>query len=85
MYRELPTGEVGDTSQMPEETKSQKATDKIEGRSKDVAYNEDGLRDVFEVTAYCELEEQHDEATLPGHHRLGFSQDLRNQSQLGRR
>lgn len=58
-YRELPAEDVA-TAVKPEESHSQKATDKIEGRSDDAQYNEDGLRAEFEVTCFCELESQND-------------------------
>lgn len=59
MYRD-----VGETvvSTPPEETKAEKATQKIEGKEKTGGYNEDGLRDVFEITASCELEEEYETA-----------------------
>ena len=62
MYRELPSGDTGDTSQIPEETKAEAATAKIEGKSKDQSYNEDGLRDEFEVTTHADLEDGTEES-----------------------
>lgn len=59
MYRDI--GEIV-TAQLPDATKSAAATDKIEGKSKDYAYNEDGLRDEFEVTTHAELEEGQESA-----------------------
>ncbi len=54
MYRDIgpqPTGS------MPEESKAQQATDKIEGRDDSYQFsNEDGLRAVFDVMVWCELE-----------------------------
>ncbi len=44
------------TAPTPDETAAQKANDKIEGRDSD-AYNEDGLRVVFEVAVELDLEE----------------------------
>jgi hypothetical protein len=42
-------------SMTPEQSESEKATDKIEGKSMDsVSANEDGLRVVFEVMCFCE-------------------------------
>lgn len=61
MYRELPEGEVV-TAQIPEETKAEAATAKIEGKSKDYGYNEDGLRDEFEVSCHAELEDEDESA-----------------------
>lgn len=49
-------------SQPPEETHSQKATDRVEGKDPSYAYNEDGLRSEFEVTTHCELEDQFEAA-----------------------
>jgi hypothetical protein len=48
-------------AQVPEVTKAEKANQKIEGKQSN-AYNEDGLRDVYEVTACAELEKQHGHA-----------------------
>lgn len=39
----------------PEETKSQKATNKVEGKDA-TTYNEDGLRTVYEITCYAEFD-----------------------------
>ena len=41
-------------SQMPQQTQAAQANDKVEGKEAD-AYNEDGLRDVFEVALELEL------------------------------
>lgn len=60
-YRELPEGSPV-TSQPPEETSAQKATEKVEGKTKDFQYNEDGLRAEFEVTTHCELEDNYGSA-----------------------
>ena len=54
MYRDI--GEIV-TPQIPQPTKSEAATEKIEGKETYSGYNEDGLRDEFEVTCFCELEE----------------------------
>jgi hypothetical protein len=43
-------------AELPDQSKSAEANDKIEGRDSD-AYNEDGLRDVFEIYTYLEIEE----------------------------
>jgi len=58
MYRDI--GEIV-TPQIPTPTKSEKATEKIEGKETYSGYNEDGLRDEFEVTCYCELEGDEEE------------------------
>jgi hypothetical protein len=50
MYRDADIGQPED----PEFSKSSQANDKIEGR-KDTAYNEDGLRTVFEVYTYLDF------------------------------
>lgn len=44
-----------DSAQVPEQTESEKATAKIEGKSTS-AYNADGLRDIYEVSTYAEIE-----------------------------
>ncbi len=51
MYREVDLGLADDI----EYSKATKANDKIEGRTEDT-YNEDGLRTIFEITAYADLE-----------------------------
>ena len=49
----------GDASAtVPEVTESEKATEKIEGKSSS-AYNEDGLRDIYEVQTFAEFEEEY--------------------------
>ena len=49
------------TGQVPEQTEAAKATAKIEGKDNDGdSANEDGLRDVFEVTLEQELEEEYE-------------------------
>ncbi len=53
MYMDV--GEIV-TSQLPEQTKPQQATDKIEGKSTDYTYNEDGLRVVYEICLESDLE-----------------------------
>ena len=46
-----------------EESKPQKATDAIEGKDKVDSYNEDGLRNEYEVMCYCdELEDKYEYA-----------------------
>ena len=55
-YREIDgLEETGSASSVPETTESEKATEKIEGKSS-TAYNIDGLRDIYEVMTYAELE-----------------------------
>lgn len=55
---------IGDTavSQTPELSAAAKATAKIEGIDSVAPYNEDGLRDVFEVMCYCDIEDDFDNA-----------------------
>jgi hypothetical protein len=56
-YRDIDSIETGpSTAQVPEQTDSEKATEKIEGKSSS-AYNIDGLRDIYEVSTYAELED----------------------------
>ena len=54
MYRDI-TPLVN--SQMPEESEAQKATNKVEGKSDNDFYNEDGTRIVYEVSVNTDLEE----------------------------
>ena len=51
MYREVDLGLPDDI----EYSKATKANDKIEGRTEDT-YNEDGLRTIFEITTFADLE-----------------------------
>lgn len=51
----IDVGEIGSDSMMPDTSKSSEATDKIEGREGD--YNEDGLRDVYEIHVNLDLED----------------------------
>jgi hypothetical protein len=51
MYREVDLGLPDDI----EYSKASKANDKIEGRTEDT-YNEDGLRTIFEITTFADLE-----------------------------
>lgn len=53
--------DLGSPSNMPEYSAASKANDKIEGRE-DTSYNEDGLRTVFEVYTFLDLD---DEGTAP--------------------
>lgn len=59
LYRDV---SVGGNDPMPERTASEKANEKIEGKSED-AYNEDGLRTIFEVYVNHAFED--DERPLP--------------------
>lgn len=54
LYRDI--DDLGEPGDMPEETKAQKATDKVEGRTSGDAYNTDGLRRVFEVYTWLSLD-----------------------------
>ena len=47
-----------DSSQVPEQTESEKATAKIEGKSTS-AYNTDGLRDIYEVSTFANFEDEY--------------------------
>ena len=53
LYRDI---ELLPTS-MPEQTKAEKANDKIEGREQFDYYDEDGLREIFECYVECEISE----------------------------
>ncbi|WP_455363585.1 hypothetical protein [[Eubacterium] cellulosolvens] len=53
LYRDVDNIE---TATAPEESKSDKASQKIEGRSRDSQYNEDGLRAVYEMITAADLE-----------------------------
>jgi hypothetical protein len=58
-YRAIDNLETTGASAMtPEVTESEAATEKIEGKSQK-AYNEDGLRDIYEVQTFAEFEEEH--------------------------
>lgn len=59
-YREIDELEEGGahSATVPEVSESEKATEKIEGKSSN-AYNEDGLRDIYEVQTYAEFEEEY--------------------------
>lgn len=54
LYRSLDNYE---TATPPDESKSDKATQKVEGRTRDNQYNEDGLRAEFEVITHADLED----------------------------
>jgi hypothetical protein len=55
IYRDI---EVAPPGIAPEITKSEKANQKIEGKEQEI-YNSDGLRVMYEVMTYAELEEEH--------------------------
>lgn len=58
-YREIDNMEdAGASATVPEVSESEKATEKIEGKTSS-AYNEDGLRDIYEVQTYAEFEEEY--------------------------
>lgn len=57
MYRDL--GQGGSVGQPEEQSGPQKATNAVEGKEKTAPYNEDGLRDEYEVMCWCELEDEH--------------------------
>lgn len=64
-YRDIDSLETGpSTAMVPETTDSEKATEKIEGKSSS-AYNIDGLRDVYEVSTYVEFESMDDDGYAP--------------------
>lgn len=54
LYREV--NNLGVEPGIPEQTAAAEANDKIEGREPD-AYNDDGLRDIYEITAFHQFEE----------------------------
>lgn len=56
--------DTGATASVPEETDSEKATAKIEGKSSS-AYNVDGLRDIYEVQTHAELEKGEEFGAAP--------------------
>jgi hypothetical protein len=56
MYRDI---ELTPEPLTPDTSKSEKANDKIEGRTSD-AYNTDGLRTVFEISVYYDIEDDTD-------------------------
>jgi hypothetical protein len=53
LYRDVDNYE---TATAPDESKSDKASQKIEGKARENQYNEDGLRAVYEMTSFAELE-----------------------------
>lgn len=57
LYRDLELAQAP----TPEQSKAERANDKIEGRKQSDAYDDDGLRTLYEVYVECEIEE--DETT----------------------
>jgi hypothetical protein len=56
LYRDIEGMEL-DNSQIPDETASQKANNKIEGKDDASAYNDDGLRRVLEIYTWLEIDD----------------------------
>lgn len=52
LYRDIDLAEAP----LPEETKAEQANNKIEGRESSDAYDDDGLRTVFEIYVECEID-----------------------------
>ena len=71
MYLDL--GWISPTSQVTDKTLPEKATDAVEGKDQIQPYNEDGLRNVYEVMCWCDIENKHKHApyrvTVDGAHR----------------
>ena len=71
MYRDLGPGAA--TSQPEQQSDPEKATNAVEGKEQVAPYNEDGLRNEYEVMCYCELDDDHGYApyriTIDGAHR----------------
>ena len=53
LYRDIELVSVS----APEQTKAAQANDKIEGREQNDYYDEDGLREIFEIYVECEIDE----------------------------
>ncbi len=70
MYRDLGSAV---TSQEGEKSEAEKATDAVEGKEAIQPYNEDGLRNVYEVMCWCDVETKHEYApyrvTIDGAHK----------------
>jgi len=58
MYRDV---DLVPASNEPEQSKAAQANDKIEGRS-ETSYNEDGLRTIYEVDTFAEIEDEYGSA-----------------------
>ena len=56
MYRDV---DNFTTTQPPQSSDPQKATDRVEGKQDVEPYNQDGLRDIYEVMCYSELEDEY--------------------------
>lgn len=69
--------DLASLSEEPEESKSAKATDKIEGK-KPSSYNEDGLREIFEVYVKLKLE---DDTYAPGNKPVPYIMTIDEQTQ----
>ena len=71
MYKDL--GDVSPSSVVQDKSRAEKATDAVEGKDQLQPYNEDGLRNEYEVMCWCELEDKYDHApyriTIDGAHR----------------
>ena len=71
MYRSLGPGAA--TAQPDEQSPPQKATNAVEGKEQIAPYNEDGLRNEYEIMCWCELEDKEGYApyriTIDGAHR----------------
>ena len=71
MYRDLGPGAA--TAQPEQQTPPEKATNAVEGKDQIQPYNEDGLRNEYEIMCWCELEDKHGYSpyriTIDGAHR----------------
>lgn len=61
MYRDV---DMVAPSMMPDRSRADIANDRIEGRSED-AYNEDGLRTIYEIYAWAEIDDQEADGSAP--------------------
>ena len=70
MYRDLGPAV---TSEPGKKSEAEKATDAVEGKEALQPYNEDGLRNVYEVMCWCDIEKDHEYApyrvTIDGAHK----------------
>jgi len=57
-YRDIDNLAETVSANIPEQSDSERANEKIEGKSQN-AYNTDGLRDIFEVMTYADLEDEY--------------------------
>lgn len=71
MYLDL--GKAATATVIEDQSEAEKATEKVEGKEPIQAYNEDGLRNEYEVQTWCELEDDYGYApyriTIDGAHR----------------